>query len=145
METEILGRDVILGITSLPYEDVPVPEWKKNGVVRIQALTGAERQQYEAEFYTTDPRDKNKRTFGFPENAYALLVVYAAINAHGQKLFTKADMPALATKSAAALSRLGDAAQRLSGLSKADVEALVKDFEPGQTSSSSSGSPAKSE
>jgi hypothetical protein len=45
---------------------------------------------------------------------------------HGTPLFTRADIPKLAQKSAAALERVYDAGQRLNRMTNEDMEELVK-------------------
>lgn len=127
---EYLTRDVILQADDLLVEDVEVPEW--GGVVRVRGLTGAERDDFEASVV----EQRGKKTRFNMQNFRAKLVVRAAINGDGQRLFTDKDAPLLGRKSAAALQRVFEVAQRLSGLSDQDVEELVGNFDEGQSDDS---------
>lgn len=127
---EYLTRDVILQADDLLVEDVEVPEW--GGVVRVRGLTGAERDDFEASVV----EQRGKKTRLNMQNFRAKLVVRAAINGDGQRLFSDKDAPLLGRKSAAALQRVFEVAQRLSGLSDEDVEELVGNFDEGQSEDS---------
>jgi hypothetical protein len=125
-----LTRDVILQADDLLVEDVEVPEW--GGVVRVRGLTGAERDDFEASVV----EQRGKKTRLNMQNFRAKLVVRVAINGDGQRLFTDKDASLLGRKSAAALQRVFEVAQRLSGLSDQDVEELVGNFDEGQSAAS---------
>jgi hypothetical protein len=112
----LLSRSDIFAIDDSSYEDVEVPEW--GGTVRVKALTGRERIEYEKS-------DANSR-----------LVQLAATDEAGHRLFSRADIEALSGKSAAALNRVVEVARRLAGLSDEDMEELVEDF--GDTPSAAS-------
>lgn len=127
-----LTRDVILQADDLLIEDVEVPEW--GGMVRVRGLTGAERDDFEASVV----EQRGKKTRLNMQNFRAKLVVRAAINGDGQRLFSDKDAPLLGRKSAAALQRVFEVAQRLSGLSDQDVEELVGNFDEGQSDDSTS-------
>lgn len=118
--SRLLKRDDILNINDLPFEDVEVPEW--GGVVRIRALTAAERDKFEASIVVR----KGNKTELNPENMRAKLVALAAIDEEGNRLFTEKDVEVLGRKSAAALDRLFQVAQKLSGLSPESLEEKVK-------------------
>jgi hypothetical protein len=125
-----LTRDVILQADDLLVEDVEVPEW--GGVVRVRGLTGAERDDFEASVV----EQRGKKTRLNMQNFRAKLVVRVAINGDGQRLFSDKDASRLGQKSAAALQRVFEVAQRLSGLSDQDVEELVGNFDEGQSAAS---------
>jgi hypothetical protein len=95
-------------------------------------LTGAERDDFEASVV----EQRGKKTRLNMQNFRAKLVVRAAINGDGQRLFSDKDAPLLGRKSAAALQRVFEVAQRLSGLSDEDVEELVGNFDEGQSDNS---------
>lgn len=109
-----LTREQILGVDDRQYEDVPVPEW--GGTVRVRGLQGNERDRWE-----TSLLDKKNQ---IRENPRAKLVQLCIIDERGQLLFSREDIAALGRKSAAALSRVFDVAQRLSGLTDEDMEEL---------------------
>ena len=114
-------------------ELVEVPEW--GGAVYVRALTGAERDQFEASIVEQRGRDVRMNM----RNIRAKLVALTVVDEDGQRIFTDDDVAALGGKSAAALDRLFAVAQRLSGLSMEDVEELAKNSESGQSADSISG------
>lgn len=128
-----LNREAILAAEDLPRELVEVPEW--GGAVYVRALTGAERDQFEASIVEQRGRDVRMNM----RNIRAKLVALTVVDEDGQRIFTDDDVAALGGKSAAALDRLFAVAQRLSGLSKEDVEELAKNSESGQSADSISG------
>jgi hypothetical protein len=120
----LLGRDDILRADDLRTEEVDVPEW--GGAVRVKALTGAERDRYEASI--AGDRSKGKDKGLRLENARARMVALCVVDAAGKAIFEPADVPHLGRKSAAALDRVFDVALRLAGMRDEDVEELVEDF-----------------
>lgn len=116
----LLTRGEILAALDLPTEDVEVPEW--GGCVRVRGMTGAERDRFEAS--VVEMRGKSARVDMV--NLRAKLAATCMVGEDGQRLFAEQDVEALGAKSAAALSRVFEAAQRLSGLTGADVEELAK-------------------
>lgn len=126
----LLSAADILGANDYRFEDVDVPEW--GGVVRIKALTGAERDKFEASTIET----KGKSQKANLSNLRAKLVVWSAIDANGDRLFQPYQIDELGRKSAAALDRCFSVAQKLSKISDADVEELTQNFgdDPGGSS-----------
>lgn len=129
---EYLSREAILSADDIPTEDVPVEEW--SGVVRVRALTGAERDKFEAAIAG------NGRTMNL-SNLRAKFCAACMVTEAGEPLFGTADVAELGKKSAAALDRVFTVGRRLSGLSDADVEELTGESEPGLNGSSTSVSP----
>ena len=123
-EPRQLTRDEILGADDRTTEVVAVPEW--GGAVTIRALSGTERDQYEASFVTYRRNDNGGMEVGAIQtaNVRARLVALSIVGPDGTRLFAEKDILALGDKSAAALERVFTAAQRLSGLTDKDVEAL---------------------
>ncbi len=119
----ILSRDAILGVDDRATEVVPVPEW--GGDVIVRALSGAERDAYEASLVTVR-RDGSQR-FNM-ENIRARLAAMSIVGEDGERLFSDQDIKALGSKSAQALDRVFDAARKLSGLSDEDVKELAEGF-----------------
>ena len=126
----LLTREQILAASDLPTEQVAVPEW--GGEVIVKALSGAERDRFEA---GSMQQHGNRRELRL-ENIRARLVAVAVVDETGRRLFTDADVAALGRKSAAALNRVFEAASRLSGITDADIEELEKNSSSGQSDDS---------
>ena len=118
-ERTILGKAGILDADDLTIEEVEVEEW--GGWIRIRSLTGRERDRFEAEVLK-----KNGQKGLNLDNVRAKLVVAAAVDQDGKQLFQPGDEAKVGQKNGAALSRVAAVAQRLGGLSTADVEELAK-------------------
>jgi len=115
----LLTAEQILAASDIKTETVPVPEW--GGEVNVRGLTGAQRDAFEESMFVGRGKDR-KENFA---NLRARLIVLCAVNEQGQPIFTEKQVDALSKKSAAALDRVFEAAQRLSGLSKKDTEDLA--------------------
>ena len=115
----LLTRDAILQAQDLPTERVVVPEW--NGEVLVRALTGAERDAFEQSIV----EQRGKSTRMNLQNLRAKLVALTVVDEEGKRLFSDEDAKLLGQKSAAALNRIFEVAQRLSGLRPEDVEELT--------------------
>ena len=129
----ILTREQILDAQDLQTEVVEVPEW--GGSVKVQGMTGRDRDAFEAEIIERKGKDFNVNM----QNIRAKLVSLSLVNGDGQRVFTDKDVAALGKKSAVALDRIFTVAQTLSGISKEDVEELAKNLEsvPSDASGSS--------
>lgn len=112
----MLTKDAILGAVDSAAEAVEVPEWK--GTVYIRVMSGTERDAFEGSV-TKD----GKVTV---ENIRAKLLVKTLSDETGKRLFTDADLAALGAKSGRVLDRLFAEAKRVNGMTKNDVEELVK-------------------
>jgi len=140
----MLSRDDILKADDLQTRDVDVPDW--GGTVRVRALSGKERDAYEASCMIERPAvgADGKRIRGQLEmhrsllNIRAKLVVRAVIGEDGQRLFKDTDAAALGEKSGAVLDKLFDVAAELSGLTAEDVEELANFSGDGQNEDSTS-------
>lgn len=115
----LLTRDQILQADDRKYELVPVPEW--GGTVKVRSLNGSERDGLEAGML--EGRGKNRQVN--LQNLRAKLVSLSVVDLEGNLVFSQADIVALGTKNAAALDRVFEVAQRLSGLREEDVDDLV--------------------
>ncbi len=122
----LLTREQILSAQDLVTEAVAVPEW--GGEVRVKSLSGAERDAYEASVMRITGTNAQLNLL----NARAKLVALAVIDENGKRMFGDGDVIALAAKSAAALQRVFDVANRLSGLNARDLEELTKNSGNGQ-------------
>lgn len=126
----ILTRDAILQAKDLPKELVAVPEW--GGEVYVRALTGAERDSFEQSML----EQKGKSSKMNLKNVRAKLVALTVVDEDEKRLFSDDDVKFLGNKSAAALNRIFEVAQRLSGLRPEDVEELTKNSESDQSEDS---------
>jgi hypothetical protein len=132
---EILGRalltkEQILQAADATYEEIEVPEW--GGWVRVRALSGAERDRFEASVAGDRPGKSRMNLL----NVRARLVALAVVDETNRPLFSQADVEALGRKNAAALDRVFDVAQRLAGVSDADLEELEGNSAAGQSDDS---------
>ena len=116
----LLSKTAILTANDLQTEDVEVPEW--GGAVRVRSFTGRERDAFEASMVRGEGRDRKVDL----TNMRARLVGLTVIDETGQRLFTDDEVDLLGAKSGAALDRVFAVAQKLNGLSGADVEELSK-------------------
>jgi hypothetical protein len=133
MNKDVLTREAILGVDDLQVEVVDVPEW--GGAVRVRGLTGAERDAFESSII--DQRGKKSRII--LRNIRAKLVVLSVVDGENKSLFNEGDVKALGSKSASALQRVFNVAQRLSGISDEDVEELAGNLGDGQSDGFISG------
>lgn len=131
----ILGREQILQANDLVTEQIAVPEW--GGEVLVRSLTGEERDNYEAT--VVDQRGKDTKVN--LRNARAKLVAWAVVDEQGGKVFTQADVLALGKKNAAALQRVFDVAMRLAGISEEDLKELTDEIEANPFGGSASDLP----
>ncbi len=120
MAKKILGRDDILKAKDIETKEVYVPEWK--GSVIVKALNGAERDAFEESLLVGKGPNKELNM----ANVRAKLVAMSVVDEEGNRIFSDADVKELSKKSATALQRIFAVAQKLSGLTEADIEELSK-------------------
>ncbi len=128
----ILSRDQILAAHDIATETVSVPEW--GGEVIVRGMTGTDRDAFEAS--VVNMRDGTAAVD--MRNVRAKLVASCVVGEDGARLFTDDDVLALGAKSAQALGRVFEVAQRLSGLTKEDVATLGKASASGANAGSGS-------
>ena len=136
---KLLSRDDILAARAARTEIVPTPEW--GGSVTVRALTGTERGQFEMSsmrIITGAPGEPPTTELVRPELARMRLVAMSCVDESGGRLFNEADLAALGELDAAPLDRIAEAARRLSGLTKKDMEALTTGLKADQNGSSGS-------
>ena len=119
----MLTRNAILEIHDIDIERVDVPEW--GGFVFVKGMSGTERDTFEASI--VESRGKSPKVN--MANIRAKLAAVSICDEDGKKLFTSKDVAALGKKSANALSRVFDVAQRLSGITEDDIEELSDEME----------------
>jgi len=123
----MLNKKDILGADDLKFVVVSVPEW--NGEVKVKSMTGKERDSFESTLKKVDGEIST-------ENIRARLCAACIVDEDGNCIFEREDIELLGEKSAAALDRVFEVAQRLNGLTAADVKELEKNSETGQSESS---------
>ena len=128
-----LTKGEILAAVDLPTERVAVPEW--GGEVMVRGMTGAERDAFEASLVRTRGQKTSELNL---ENARAKLIARTVVDEEGTRLFSDADAVALGKKSAQALQRVFEVAQRLSGLTPDDITDLTENLASGQSDGSTS-------
>ncbi|MFG2837026.1 hypothetical protein ACGFYE_18725 [Streptomyces zaomyceticus] len=115
------------------HEDVPVPEW--GGTVRIQSMSGTDRNSHQAETVILGP---NGRPKGIElRDQYARLLARCIVDEQGRRLYvTDKQIQALGQKDAGVLERLAKVAKRVSGMGEeAAEEAAGKSGAPASGSS----------
>ena len=110
-------RDQILNCDDIKHEIVKIPEWGLD--VRVCVMSGLARDKFD-HILTTMNKEKNLN------HIRATLAVYTVRDEENKQIFTHADIDALSEKSSSALDRIFSVAQRLNGLTNADVEELQK-------------------
>lgn len=130
----LLSREQIIGADDRKTQDVEVPEW--GGTVRVRALSGAERDSYEAGIVQLRADGTKQVNL---KNLRGRLVSLSCVDEDGNRIFTDEDATALGDRSASALERVFDVARKLSGLSEDDVEELAEGFGGAPSGGSTSG------
>lgn len=128
---KFLNKAEILAQDDLKYEDVQVPEWG-GAWVRVRTLNASERDRFEAS--TVERKGKSVTTN--LENIRARLCLLCLVDENGERLFQEEDTFPLGGKSAAALDRIFQVAQRLNGLRDADIEELAGESSAAQNGAS---------
>jgi hypothetical protein len=128
-------KDDIFAADDVRYEVVPTPEWapKVTSVV-VRSLMSDERDEFETSILV---EKKERRRSGRTRTVHkvdskalrAKLAVRAICVAEGNpsRVFTNADADILTKKSAAALDRIYEAAQKLCGFTEDDADELGKE------------------
>lgn len=118
----ILNKDAILAASDLKHETVEVPEW--GGEVIVSEMTGEDSDAWSDESYSLSEDGKSVKVNR--ANFKARLVAACVVDEEGNRMFTTEDVAALGRKSAKALARLFEAADRLNGITPRSREALEK-------------------
>lgn len=127
-----IKKEDALKAQDLGREIVNVPEW--GGEIELRGLSGTERDAFEA---SVVDRDGDKASVKL-DNLRAKLLVRCIYDEEGNRMFSDAEAVELGKKSGAVLARLCEVAQRLSGLTKKDVEELAKNLPAAQSEGSTS-------
>ena len=119
----LLTKQEILDIQDIEIEQVDVVEW--GGHVFVKGMSGIERDTFEASIVQQRGKDARVNMV----NIRAKLAAQTICDEEGVKMFTEKDVHALGKKSASALQRVFDVAQRLSGITGDDIEELAEEME----------------
>ena len=119
----LLNKKAILEVKDIEIEQVDVPEW--GGHVFVKGMTGLERDTFEASIVQQRGKDARVNMV----NIRAKLAAQTICDEEGLRLFNDKDVKALGKKSANALQRVFDVAQRLSGITEDDVDELAENLE----------------
>jgi hypothetical protein len=118
----MLTKAGILECKDIEKEVVQVPEW--GGEVMVYGLTLAEKDDWTDSILQGGEANV--------EGATAKLCIKCMRDDKGDQIFTFKDVTALQAKSAKALDRVFQVAQRLSGIGQEDIEETVKNSEKTQ-------------
>jgi len=130
--SKILGKQDIVQSNDQVLELVEVPEW--GGSVYVRSMMAAERGRIEADaakFKETKGKDP-----GFAQTFTVRVAGLCMCDEQGNRLFSDSELDLLRQKNALPVSRVAEVAQRLSGFSKADLEALEKNSGTAQAGAS---------
>lgn len=133
--SRLLGKQDILEADDIIFEQVSVPEW--GGEVVIKSLSGSQRDAFEATIFIGkgDDRDVNMQMLR------AKLAAASIVDPEThERMFSDNEITLLGQKSARALQRVFNRAQELNGMTREDVEELVGNSENGQSADSGSDS-----
>jgi hypothetical protein len=118
-----LTREQILEANDIQKEKVNVPEW--GGDIYVKGLSGIANEEFQESIIEIKEDGKRKVTYKYMR---AKLLALTICDETGKLLFSEADIKALDDKSSYVLSILYEIAQRLSGLTKGDIENLRKNL-----------------
>ena len=120
MAQKLLTREEILQAPDIPEEYVEVPEW--GGTLKLRGMTASQRDKFDASLLD----QKGKQITMYLVDARAKLASLCIVDEDNKRIFSETDIKALGDKSALALDRIYSVAQKLSGISDADLEELEK-------------------
>ena len=108
-----LTRDVILAAEDMKSERVEVPEW--GGHVFVRQMTAGDRDKFDAFVYEQSGA-----------SIRAWLVGMCAVDGEGKRMFSDADLEALAGKNGEPMDRIFQVARKLNKLLTVDIEDAEK-------------------
>ena len=130
MTREVVTREAFLaGLRTAPREDVPLPELGNGMVIPVWGMSALERTRYEKSFSGKSGKTIDARIEQFRQR----LVVACCRSDDGAPLFTEADVIELGKHRADVLERIVNVCQRLSGMTREDIEDTVKNSGETQT------------
>jgi hypothetical protein len=130
----MLSKKAILAAPDIKSELVHVPEW--GGDVMVFGMTGSQRDEFEASIVEM----RGQSQVLHMQNLRAKLCALTIRDEDGRRMFDSDEVDALGAKSAQALQRIFEVAQRLSSVTPKDMEDLAKNLESGANDASGSAS-----
>ena len=130
----LLSKEQITAADDRQWEDVDVPEW--GGTVRVLGMSGTERNAYQSSLVVLGPNGSVQRMN--MADQLAKLVAKSVVGEDFERLFNDNEVKELGKKNGAVLERIGQVAQRLSGLRKEDVEAKAGNSDAAPSGASTS-------
>lgn len=131
----LLSKEQITAADDRQWEDVDVPEW--GGTVRVLGMSGTERNAYQSSLVVLGPNGSVQRMN--MADQLAKLVAKSVVGEDFERLFSDNEVKELGKKNGAVLERIGQVAQRLSGLRKEDVEAKAGNSDAAPSGASTTG------
>lgn len=121
----LLTKEQILGVSDLPFEDVPTPEWGEGASVRVTTMSALQKEAWESQVFTISPDGKTVEQNR--DNFVAKLLSCTIVDESGQRLFASSeDVVELGKKSGKVLTRLYNVARRLNGIGSDEEDAVEK-------------------
>ena len=117
----IITKKQFIESNDLQKQVVDVPELGKDAQVIVRELNGAERVAYN-EFVMEMQKTNTEMTPANTMDALAKLVSMTVVDEQGNLVFDASDIEQLKLKSTVVLSRLGETALRLSGITEKVVQ-----------------------
>lgn len=123
----LLSPEQILTANDVKIEWVPTPEWgSADSGVYVRSLQADELDAYQGSMLIRTPGKKKPQTT--MANMRAKLAVRAICDEKGVRLFTDDQADALTKKNAAGMSRVFEAASRLSGLGEDAISEMEENL-----------------
>jgi hypothetical protein len=136
---KLLTAAEIMDAPDMRFKVVPVPEW--GGEVVVRALSGTERDAFEAGLVQQRGKERVVTTLNIRAKLCALTIVDPSDPTLRRRMFDDKQIAALGGKSAGALSRVYNEAADLSGISEKDAEELAGNSPSAGSDDLSSNSP----
>lgn len=118
-------RDMLLKPVERPSEIVELPELGEGVSVIVTGMTARERSEFDQQFVSRKGEPMKKRIAEGRER----IVVACCRDEEGNRLLTHEDVSQLGKQSCSVIERIVNVAQRLSGMTKDELENAVKNSE----------------
>lgn len=118
-------RDMLLKPVERPSETVELPELGEGVSVIVTGMTARERSEFDQQFVSRKGEPMKKRIAEGRER----IVVACCRDEEGNRLLSQEDVSQLGKQSCAVIERIVNVAQRLSGMTKDELENAVKNSE----------------
>jgi len=118
-------RDMLLKPVERPSETVDLPELGDGISVIVTGMTAKERSEFDQQFVSRKGEPMKKRIAEGRER----IIVACCRDEEGKRLFTTDDVAQLGKQSSLIIERIVTVAQRLSGMTKDELEDAVKNSE----------------